>query len=71
MRESARELFGSEVADRCGEVWGIDPERNEIRTMWRDSGHPGLWFHSGPLVACRYYSRTLALQIKAHEIGLL
>jgi putative flavoprotein involved in K+ transport len=71
MRESARELFGDAVADRCGEVWGIDPGRNEIRTMWRDSGHPGLWFHSGPLVACRYYSRTVALQIKAHEIGLL
>jgi cation diffusion facilitator CzcD-associated flavoprotein CzcO len=69
MRESARALLGDGVADRCGTVWGLD-EEGELRTMWRSSGHPGLWFMGGNLHQCRHYSRFLALQIKAAVEGL-
>jgi hypothetical protein len=69
MRESARKIFGDEVADRVGDVWGLD-EEGETRTMWRRSGHPGFWFFGGNLALCRYYSRLLALQIKALEVGI-
>jgi putative flavoprotein involved in K+ transport len=70
MRESARRLFGDEVADRVTPVWGLDRD-GELRTMWRRSGHPGLWFMGGNLHQARHYSKMLALQIKAVEEGLI
>ncbi|KAF6788752.1 flavin-binding monooxygenase-like protein [Colletotrichum sojae] len=66
MRTEARGIFGDEVADRIGDVWGFD-EEGEFRTMWRWSGHPGFWFMGGNLAICRYFSKILALQIKALE----
>ncbi|RAL16074.1 flavin-containing monooxygenase [Aspergillus homomorphus CBS 101889] len=69
MRTQARPIFGDAVADRVGDIWGMDAE-GEMRTIWRRSGHPGLWFMGGNLALCRYYSRTLALQIKALEEGI-
>jgi putative flavoprotein involved in K+ transport len=70
MRESARALLGDAVADRCSPVWGLD-EEGELRTMWRRSGQPGLWFMGGNLHQCRHYSKFLALQIKAVAEGLI
>jgi len=64
MRETARRLFGDELADRCDPLWGLDSE-GEIKSMWRSSGHPGFWFMGGPLYIARFYSRYLALQIQA------
>ncbi len=70
MRETARKVFGDELADRVGDVWGFD-EEGETRGMWRGSGHPGFWFFGGNLALCRFYSRLTALQIKAREVGLV
>jgi len=39
--------------------------------MWSRTGQPGLWFTGGPFSACRAYSKYLALQIKAIELGML
>jgi hypothetical protein len=69
MRDSCCKIFGNEVADRVRDVWGMD-EEGEIRTMWRKSGHPGFWFMAGNLALCRWFSRPLALQIKALEEGI-
>lgn len=69
MRTQARVIFGDELADRVGDVWGWD-EEGEMRNIWRSSGHPGFWFMGGNLALCRYYSRLLALQIKASLEGL-
>ena len=69
MRTQTRAMFGDEVADRVGDVWGFN-EEGEMRIIWQRSGHPGFWFHGGNLALCRYYSRFLALQIKALEEGL-
>ncbi|KAL9104742.1 MAG: hypothetical protein Q9163_000354 [Psora crenata] len=70
MRGSARKIFGDEVADSVKDVWGFD-EEGELRTMWRRTGHPGFWFFGGNLALCRYFSRMLALQIKAMEEGIM
>jgi cation diffusion facilitator CzcD-associated flavoprotein CzcO len=70
MRESARTLFGDEVANRCQPVWGLDRE-GELRTVWRRSGRPGLWFMGGNLQQARTCSKFLALQIKAIEEELI
>jgi hypothetical protein len=69
MRSQAREILGDEVADRVGDIWGFD-EEGELRMIWRRSGHPGFWFMGGNLALCRYYSKILALQIKALEEGV-
>ncbi len=70
MRESARQLLGDTVADRCSPVWGLDDE-GELRTIWRRSGHDRFWFMGGNLQQARTYSKFLALQIKADEENLL
>jgi putative flavoprotein involved in K+ transport len=66
---SARRLLGDEVADRMGKVWGFDAE-GELQGMWRPTGQPGLWFLGGGLAQCRIFSKVLALQIKARELGI-
>lgn len=69
MRTQARKIFGDELADECKDVWGFD-EEGEMRTMWRKTGHPGFWFFGGNLALCRYWSRMIALQIKALDAGI-
>ncbi|KAI0198077.1 hypothetical protein F4808DRAFT_452184 [Astrocystis sublimbata] len=69
MRTMTEAIFGSQVASKVGNVWGFD-EEGETRIMWRQSGHPGLWLHGGNLAMCRYFSRLVALQIKAQLEGL-
>ncbi|MBL6078235.1 NAD(P)/FAD-dependent oxidoreductase [Belnapia sp. T18] len=68
--ESARRILGEAVGARIGRVWGFD-EEGELHGMWRPTGQPGLWFHAGGLAQCRIFSKVLALQIKARELGLL
>jgi cation diffusion facilitator CzcD-associated flavoprotein CzcO len=70
MREDVRAIFGDDVADRCKSVWGLD-EEGELRSVWRDSGHPHFWIMAGNLSLCRIFSRYLALRIKAIEEGLV
>ena len=63
-------LFGEDVADRIGPIWGFG-EGQELRNMFTRTAQPGLWFIAGSFAQCRIYSKYLALQIKASEIGLL
>ncbi len=66
-----RKLFGDDIADRAGPVWGIDRDKQELRNMWMPTGQPGLWFIAGSFAQCRIYSKVLALQIKAREERLV
>jgi len=68
--ELVRRLFGEEVAQRIGPIWGFG-EGNELRNMFQRTAQPGLWFIAGSFAQCRIYSRYLALQIHAMELGLL
>ncbi len=38
--------------------------------MWIPTGQDGLRFQGGSFAQCRMYSKYLALQIKAAEVGL-
>ncbi|KAI0855104.1 hypothetical protein F4860DRAFT_520173 [Xylaria cubensis] len=69
MRTMTEVIFGSDVASKVGNVWGFD-EEGETRIMWRRSGHPGLWLFGGNLAMCRYFSRIVALQVKAQLEGM-
>ena len=65
-----RKLFGEQVAQRIGPIWGFG-ETQELRNMYTRTAQPGLWFIAGSLAQCRINSKYLALQIKAIEVGLL
>jgi len=63
-------LFGQPVADKVGPIWGFG-DGQELRNMFTATPQPGLWFIAGSLAQCRIYSKYLALQIKAGELGLI
>ena len=69
-QEAVRLYLGDAIADKIGPVWGYGDD-GELRNMWRRTAQPGLWFTAGSLAQCRIFSRYLALQIKAMELGLL
>src|SRR5207237_5446290 len=63
-------LFGNEMAQRVGPVWGFG-DGQELRNMFQRTTQPGLWFIAGSFAQCRIYSKYLALQIKALDAGLI
>jgi cation diffusion facilitator CzcD-associated flavoprotein CzcO len=69
-QETVRLYLGDDIAERIGPVWGFD-NGGELSNMWRRTAQPGLWFTAGSLAQCRIFSRYLALQIKALELGLV
>ncbi len=62
--------LGAEMAAKVGQIWGIG-EDGEMANMFKRTPQQGLWFIAGGLPQCRIYSKYLALQIKAMELGLL
>ncbi|TFK78613.1 dimethylaniline monooxygenase (N-oxide-forming) [Polyporus arcularius HHB13444] len=70
IRESNAELFDENVLKRIGPVSGLDDE-GEVNGSYRPCGHPGLWFATGDFLLSRFLSKSLALQIKAIQIGLI
>ena len=73
MEEWVKRLISPEVASKIGPCWGYGsgttgdpgPWEGEIRNMWKPTAQEGLWFHGGNLQQSRFYSRYLALQLKA------
>ena len=63
-------IFGPQVAERVGPIWGYDVE-GEMRSMYKRTEQPGLWFHAGSLTQSRVFSRLVALQIKACLEGIM
>jgi len=69
-QEVVRELLGDTVADKVGQVWGLDDD-GELRNMYKPTPQKGLWFLGSGLSQARMYTLYVALQIKAREIGLV
>ncbi|KAF8582165.1 dimethylaniline monooxygenase [Ramaria rubella] len=63
-------IFGERVAAQTSPAYGLDAEGEPVRA-YRPSGHPGLWWAVGDFMYSRYYSKSLALQIKGRELGLV
>ncbi|CZR66219.1 related to flavin-containing monooxygenase [Phialocephala subalpina] len=64
MRRQVDQIFGTKVGDQVGDFWGLD-EEGEIKGAFKPVGHPAIWLHGGTIGQGRYYSRFIALQIKA------
>jgi cation diffusion facilitator CzcD-associated flavoprotein CzcO len=58
------DVLGRRTADVVGRVWGLDTD-GFPRNVWRPTPQQGLWFMLGNFQQCRFYSKTLALQILA------
>lgn len=71
-------LIGPEVAERIGHCWGYGsgtpgdpgPWEGEIRNFWKPVAQEGLFLHGGNLHQSRFFSRFVALQIKARMEGI-
>ncbi|KAE9368341.1 putative flavin-containing monooxygenase [Stipitochalara longipes BDJ] len=68
MRYLVRDIFGEEIAKEMGDFWGLDKE-GELNGIWKGTGHPAMWYHGGTIGQQRFYSRFIALQIKAKILG--
>jgi putative flavoprotein involved in K+ transport len=72
------DIVSPEAAAKVGRVWGLGsgttldpgPWEGELRNMWKPTRLEGVWFHGGNIQQARYYSRTLALQLKARMEGI-
>jgi putative flavoprotein involved in K+ transport len=72
------DLISPEAAAVAGPCWGLGsgiagdpgPWQGELRNMWKPTAIPHLWFHGGNLALSRFYSRIVALQLKARAEGL-
>ncbi len=78
MNETVAGVVSRQVADAVGPCWGLGsgvrgdpgPWQGELRNMWKPTAQEALWFHGGNLALSRFYSRVLALQIKARTEGI-
>ncbi|KIL55508.1 hypothetical protein M378DRAFT_1042155 [Amanita muscaria Koide BX008] len=68
IKENIRKVCGDKITDKCPPIWGFDKE-GEINGIARELGTPGLWYFTGNFASCRFYSKHLALQIKAKVEG--
>lgn len=78
MNEALAPIISRKAADAIGPCWGLGsgvrgdpgPRQGELRNMWKPTAIEGLWFHGGNLALSRYYSRFVALQLKARAEGI-
>jgi hypothetical protein len=68
MRTDVARIFGKEVASKADDFWGLDSE-GELKGVFKKNRHPGLWYTGGTIGHARYFSRFVALQIKADSMG--
>jgi putative flavoprotein involved in K+ transport len=78
MHEVVASIVSREVADRIGTCWGLGsgtrndpgPWHGELRNMYKPTAQEALWFQGGNLALSRFFSKFLALQIKARMAGI-
>ncbi|RAZ92084.1 NAD(P)/FAD-dependent oxidoreductase [Mesorhizobium hawassense] len=78
MNETVAGIVSREVATKVGPCWGLGsgvkgdpgPWQGELRNMWKPTAQEALWFHGGNLALSRFYSKYVALQLKARMEGI-
>ena len=78
MNESVAAIVSRQAADATGPCWGLGsgirgdpgPWQGEPRNMWKPTAVQNLWYHGGNLALSRFYSRFVALQLKARMEGI-
>ena len=67
---AVQQFFGRAVRERVGQIWNFNADQ-ELANMWMATPQPGLWFTAGAFSQCRIFSKYMALQIQARELGLV
>ena len=70
LQEAVRQMFGDQVADRVGPIWGIGSD-GELCSMYAQTAQDGFYVSGGGLPGARTYSHYTALLIKATLEGLI
>ncbi|TKA62745.1 hypothetical protein B0A55_12713 [Friedmanniomyces simplex] len=68
IKDAAISIFGSDIGHSLQEFWQCD-EEGEVRGAWKYIGHPGIWYTGHSYAHSRYYSRFVAMHIKADVDG--
>ncbi|KAG8664269.1 hypothetical protein FPOAC2_14199 [Fusarium poae] len=68
MLEDVSKMVEPEVVEKLDHYWGLD-EEGELRGAFKPLQHPGIYLIGGGVTHARFYSRFIALQIKASSIG--
>jgi putative flavoprotein involved in K+ transport len=74
----AAQILPEEMIHKVGRVWGLGsgipgdpgPWEGELRNIYKPTQQKSLWFMGGGFSGNRFFSRILALQIKARQVGL-
>lgn len=78
MHEVVANIVSREVGDAIGTCWGLGsgtrhdpgPWHGELRNMYKPVAQENLWFQGGNLALQRFFSKFVALQIKARMEGI-
>ena len=78
MHEVVAQLVDRRTADAVGPCWGLGsghrndplPWHGELRNMYKPTAQENLWFQGGNLALSRFFSKFLALQLKARYENL-
>ncbi|MEW9804505.1 NAD(P)-binding domain-containing protein [Mesorhizobium sp. ZMM04-5] len=78
MHEVVAKIVSRETADSIGTCWGLGsgtrndpgPWHGELRNMYKPVAQENLWFQGGNLALSRFFSKFVALQIKARMEGI-
>ncbi len=70
LQEAVRAMFGDDVADRVGPIWGIGAD-GELHNMYARTAQEGFFVLGGGFPAARVYSQYTAQLIKADLEGFL
>ncbi|OJJ45114.1 hypothetical protein ASPZODRAFT_134538 [Penicilliopsis zonata CBS 506.65] len=68
LRTAVGTFVGQDIHAQLSDFLGVDDE-GELRGAWKFTGHPKLWYSGYDLGSARYFSRFIALQIKADLLG--
>ncbi|KAF9734280.1 hypothetical protein PMIN06_003040 [Paraphaeosphaeria minitans] len=68
LRDAAKKIFGDEIGNKLEAFWQCD-EEGESRGAWKHTGHPKLWYTGHGFAHARYYSRFVAMHIRAELDG--
>jgi cation diffusion facilitator CzcD-associated flavoprotein CzcO len=69
LQEAVSAMFGPEMAERVGPIWGVGPD-GELQNMWMRTRQPGFFVAGGTFTMSRFYSKVTALLIKADLEGI-
>jgi putative flavoprotein involved in K+ transport len=69
LSRTIHQIFGGEIADVVGEVWGLD-DGYELRNIYRATSQQNLWICGGNLAQTRFLSQFVAIHIKAMLLGI-